>query len=327
MPYEHIKKEERIKIEGWLRADHPASAISRFLGRDPGTISRELARGRDEAGRYRASLAERRRRKVRRVANQERRKILPGSSLAAAVEAGLKKYWSPEQVAGRLKRQHRGRTVVCHETIYRYLYAERKDLMTYLRCQKGRYRRRRGTRDRAKQREESKKKRIDTRPKVIEKRSRLGDWEGDTIVGKEKSQHILTHVDRKSGLLLADKVTVATAEEVSAITIRRFRNVAKKKRLTVTYDNGVQFAAHEVTERDAEIDVYFAYPYHSWERGTNENTNGLLRQFFPKGSPFATVTQRCVANAVARINHRPRKRHHYLTPAEVFSGRSEKVAV
>ena len=246
--------------------------------------------------------------------------MVPGSPVATAVIKGIKRYWSPEQVAGRLKRRYRGKTVVCHETIYRYLYADARELLPYLRCQKGKYRRRRGTRTRAKQREEAKKKRIDRRPKIVEKRQRLGDWEGDTIVGKEKTQHILTHVDRKSGLLLADKVAVATSEQVRNIVVQRFARVPKKKQHTITYDNGVQFADHETIEREAQLDVYFAYPYHSWERGTNENTNGLLRQFFPKGSAFATVTQTQISRAVSLINHRPRKRHHYLTPAEVFAG-------
>ncbi len=189
--------------------------------------------------------------------------------------------------------------------------------MKYLRCQKGKYRRRYGTRIREKHREEQKKKRIDKRPSEVEKKKRVGDWEGDTIVGKDKS-HILTHVDRKSGFGIADKLSRGLAELMSKITQERFRNIPKNKRHTITYDNGTTFSEHELTEKKTKIDIYFANPYHSWERGCNENFNGLLRQFFPKKSSFATVTQEQIEKVIKLINNRPRKRLNYRTPAEVF---------
>ncbi|PIT89109.1 MAG: hypothetical protein COU27_02055 [Candidatus Levybacteria bacterium CG10_big_fil_rev_8_21_14_0_10_36_7] len=163
-----------------------------------------------------------------------------------------------------------------------------------------------------------KKRRINQRPKIVEKRARIGDWEGDTIVGKEKMIHILTHTERKSGLLLADKLEKATAEITKQKTINRFNGVPKKKKQTITYDNGSTFASHRETEEKTGIIIYFANPYHSWERGTNENTNGLLRQFFPKKSSFATITQNEIEKAVRLINRRPRKRLNYLTPYEIF---------
>ena len=163
------------------------------------------------------------------------------------------------------------------------------------------------------------KRRVDERPQVIEKRKRLGDWEGDTIVGKEKTERILTHVDRKSGVLLADKVSRMNAPVVRAISVQRLRTLPDDKRHTVTYDNGIEFSEHEFIERDGKVKVYFAYPYHSWERGTNENTNGLLRQFFPKGTAFRTISQENIDHVVSLINNRPRKRHNYQTPLEVFN--------
>ena len=152
---------------------------------------------------------------------------------------------------------------------------------------------------------------------MVENRGRIGDWEGDTIVGKDKS-HILTHVDRKSGLLLADKLEKGLAELTKKKVVERFRNIPRDKRYTITYDNGSTFAEHEMIERETKIDIYFAYPYHSWERGCNENCNGLLRQFFPKKSSFKEVEQEDIDKVVKLINNRPRKRLNYYTPKEVF---------
>jgi IS30 family transposase len=229
--------------------------------------------------------------------------------------------WSPEQIAGRLKRdypcdktKHIGK-----DTIYKHIYNQRKDLVKYLRCQKGKYRRRYGTRIREKQREALRKKRIDQRPKEAELRLRVGHWEGDTMVGKDRKPAILTHTERKTGLVLADKLQRATGELTKEKTIKRFNGLPREKRLTMTYDNGSEFSEFELTERETGLAIYFAYPYHSWERGCNENANGLLRQFFPKKSLFATITQEQIQKAVGLINHRPRKRLNFLTPYEAFN--------
>ncbi len=187
-----------------------------------------------------------------------------------------------------------------------------------MRCQKGKYRRKRGTLLREKQREDAKKRRIDLRPEVVNERKRLGDWEGDTVVGHGHSGALLTPVERKSGYLVADKLARATADAVNETTVTSMGRIPKKKRLTCTYDNGSEFSLHENTEKLLEMLIYFAWPYHSWERGTNENTNGLLRQFFPKKMPFWHITQKDVEKAVILINNRPRKRLGYLTPHEVL---------
>lgn len=230
----------------------------------------------------------------------------------------LKLYWSPEQIAGRLRERHK-KTIICHETIYQWIYHERSDLKQYLRSQKGKYRRRHGSNRRKRMREkEGTKRRVDTRSQIIEERKRIGDWEGDTVVGKEKTERILTHVDRKSGLLLADKLSGIKADVVRGVAVRRLNTLPSHQRYSVTYDNGIEFAEYEFIERDAAVTVYHAYPYHSWERGTNENTNGLLRQFFPKRSAFRDITQEKIDQAVSLINNRPRKRHNYRTPLEVF---------
>ncbi len=145
----------------------------------------------------------------------------------------------------------------------------------------------------------------------------IGHWEGDTILGKDK-HHILTHTERKSGLILADKLKTPTARKTRKKTRLRFKGFSEDKKLTMTYDNGATFTEHELIERETGFTVYFAYPYHSWERGCNKNANGLLRQFFPKKTNFATITQKEIQKAVRLLNTRPRKRLNYATPYEVF---------
>lgn len=321
MSYTHFTKEERIRLAALKQAELSNIAIARELRRDKATIGRELNRNRSaEKKKYLPGHAEDLCHERRANANQQFNKIIPDSALEKYIVKKLKKYWSPEQIAGRIKRKHLFKTTIVHETIYQYIYNDKPELKKYLRCTKGKYRRRYGTKKREKQREEAKKKRIETRPAIVETRSRIGDWEGDTIVGDEKTIHILTHVDRKSGKLLADKASVATAPTIRSLTVARFNKLPKKKRKTITYDNGTQFAEHETTERDLKISIYFANPYHSWERGTNENTNGLLRFFLPKKTPFKNLTQQKLDRYVKLINTRPRKRHNYATPEEVFSG-------
>lgn len=317
MPYNHITHEERVKIEAWKEAEETNGDIARLLGRSSSTIGGELKR---TVGTYNARQAQRRCIETRKTANAEPRKIIADSPLAKYIERRIRKYWSPEQIVGRRDKEKPQEVQVFHETIYTYIYKVKPELKRFLRCRKGKYLRRYGTKIREKRREEAKKKRIDMRPEIVEQRNRIGDWEGDTVVGQEKVQHILTHVDRKSGLLLADKVEKAAAENIRKITVRRFQKIAKEKYLTIIYDNGVQFAEHKALEQDLDIDVYFAYPYHSWERGTNENTNGLLRQFVPKGSCFQGVTQQQLDRYIKLINSRPRKRLGYRTPLEVFDG-------
>ena len=315
--YTHIKPDERVELAILLRAGHKKSEIARFLGKHPSSISREIRRNSTNEGRYNCLLAKKNTRIKRLNANKRFRKLRHNKKLRRYIERKLRKYWSPEQIAGRLAYRF-GKTIVCHETIYQFIYKYREDLKKLLRCQRGKYKHRYGTRKREKAREESKKKRIDTRPEIVETRKRLGDFEGDTIIGKGRSGRILTHVDRMSGYLLADKLKRGLAEITRKTTVKRFKNLPKKKCHTITYDNGSEFEEYELIEREAKVDVYHAYPYHSWERGTNENTNGLLRQFFPKKSSFSEVTQEQLEKVVHLINHRPRKRLGYLTPHEVF---------
>jgi len=319
MSYKHITCEQRIELSALLRAGVSQKSIARQLGLHRITVWREVKRNKGSGIQYDVRIAQGHVRRRRKNANARGDKIKNDKKLKAFIIKKLRLYWSPEQIAGRL-RLSKGRTVICHETIYRFIYRQAPELICYLRHQKNKYRKRHGSRKRMIRAREMDKKRIDTRPAVVETRERIGDWEGDTIVGGEKVTGILTHVDRKSGLLLADKLEKTHAEYVRKITVKRFSSIPSHQRLTVTYDNGFSFAEHNLTERQTNMTVYFAYPYHSWERGTNENTNGLLRQFYPKRTPFIDLKQEDLDKIVKLINTRPRKRLHYRTPQEVFNG-------
>jgi IS30 family transposase len=312
-----ITSDQRNEIYALKRAGHKQKDIARLLHKDPSSISRELKRNRNEAGRYLARPAKLKTKKRRINANERFKKIENNEALRRYVVKKLKKYWSPEQIAGRWSKEHKIKHIG-KDSVYKFVYEKRKDLVRYLRCQKGKYRRRYGTRLREKQREEQKKRRIDQRPEIIDLRERIGDWEGDTIRGQGNSGHLLTNVERKSGYLVSAKLDRATAENVNDFTIKYFRNIPKDKRLSITYDNGSEFAGYDIIEQRLGMTAYFAFPYHSWERGTNENTNGLMRQFFPNKSRFDNITKEHLNEVVRLINNRPRKRLKYLTPYEVF---------
>lgn len=320
MSYLHFKPEQRNELAVLLRANTKQNKIAEILNKSPSAISQELKRNftNNKVG-YDAGIAKENTRNRRIEANKRFKKVENNIWIENYIIKKIKKYWSPEQISGRLKKDYPNEKdkQIGKDSIYKFIYKKRKDLVKYLRCQKGKYRRRYGTKIREKQREELKKRRINERPEIVETRERIGDWEGDTIVGKDKS-HILTHVERKSGVVKARKLPKGTAEITKIETIKTFEKISKNKKHTATYDNGTTFSDHKETERITGITIYFANPYHSWERGTNENCNGLLRQFFPKKSSFAKITQREIDKVCNLINNRPRKRHNYLTPNEVF---------
>lgn len=354
MAYKHLTKDERTTISAFNKAGWTQTQIASEMGINQATISRELSRNSvscctSNQSIYNPTTAHKQSKQRRIKINKTQLiKITRGSKLWEYIVNKMTiDNWSPEQIAGRLKKdwedwgkgvngfdpKTRPEHQVCHETIYKWLYdlASNKDDPNYkndlelknqltltLRYNKGKYRRRHGTRQRRKECEAIKKNRIDTRPSEVETRERIGDWEGDTIVGGEKDKHILTHVERRSGYLLADKLEQATAQQTQIATLARFRLLPEDKKHSITYDNGVQFSLHQGTEQKSGIPIFFAYPYHSWERGTNENTNGLLRQYYPKGSLFSHITQPQLDQVVNLINNRPRKRLNYLTPREVF---------
>lgn len=316
MSYTHLTRDQRVELGALWRAGHKQAQIARLLGMHRATIGREIRRnGHSNKSGYNARVAQYRAR-IRRLEANFRPRIAPNSFLDLYIPRALACEYSPQQIAGKLKFVF-GQPIVCHETIYRWVYLERPDLRPFLRCTKGKYRHKRGTNARWKQRELTKKRHIDERPAVVETRSRVGDWEGDTVHGAAKSGYIATLVERKSGYLLARKLQNPNGEEMlDAVT--GLQAVPAEKRLTLTLDNGFEMSEHEEMERRVGLKVYFARPYHSWERGTNENTNGLLRQYFPKKTSFEAVTQADVDRAVLRMNTRPRKRLNYQSPFTVF---------
>ncbi|MBI4426825.1 MAG: IS30 family transposase [Candidatus Kerfeldbacteria bacterium] len=316
MAYTHLTKDQQYKIQSWQELGMPQIEMADRLNKHRSTISRELARNSYPNGRYAAGHAYALQRQRRKAGKRTTKKLLRDPALWRAVLRGLKEKDSPEQIAGQRQRDRKRR--VAHETIYRFLYTERPWLVGLLRQKKGKYRRRHGTKAREKHRELAKKTWITERPAIINERQEMGHWEGDTIIGKEKIVGIATHVEWVSGYGFADKLDRVTAEAMHAVTVRRFAMLPPDKRLSEADDNGREFSAHEETAEALNMVRYFALPYHSWERGSNENWNGLLRQFFPKGTSFATITQRDVDEAVRNLNHRPRKRLNYLTPYEVF---------
>ncbi len=253
----------------------------------------------------------RRRRRQIRIAAMEGIRTLKGA-LLRTVAKRLKAHESPEQIAGVLG-------TVDASTIYRYLNERAPHLKRYLRSSKGKYRRKRGTKIRERAREHAKKRRIDERPRIVERRSRIGDWEGDTMLGRDKRVRIVTFVERRSGYLVAFLLPKMRSELLMALALKRFRNIAKAKRKTLTLDNGVEFSDWERFEKRSGMTVYFAYPYHAWERGTNENTNGLLRQYFPKALDFNLIKSEELARVVCRLNDRPRKRLAFKSPHYIFS--------
>ena len=227
---------------------------------------------------------------------------------------------SPEQASQRLVLE--GGLQISHESIYLHIYADKRrggDLWRHLRCQKPRRKRyasgqeRRGT--------IKNRVGIDERPVIVEQKSRIGDWEGDTVIGKNHRGALVTLAERKSRYILAAQVPDKHASGVTAAVTRLLRP-HKGKCYTMTFDNGKEFAEHETIAAELDADVYFAHPYHSWERGLNENSNGLLRQYFPKGMELVEVTQEQVQWAVDRLNHRPRKVLGFRTPFEVFFGKT-----
>lgn len=312
MAYTHIGPSDWLVIARMLRAGHGIREIARVLGKNAGSVSRHVAESGGRGG-YDVREVRRRKRMARITAMQSIRVI--GGALLRRIVRELKEHRSPEQIAGVLAVE--GRTLAA-STIYRYLDERAPHLKRFLRSRKGKYRRRRGTKIREKAREQAKKRRIDERPKVVERRGRLGDFEGDTMQGRDKRVRIVTFVDRRSGYLIAYLLPKMRAELLTTLALKHFRHIPRTKRRTVTLDNGPEFSDWERLEKRSRMTVYFAYPYHFWERGTNENTNGLLRQYFPNDLDFNLITAQELATVVRRLNDRPRKRLGFKTPRALF---------
>ena len=303
MDYTHLTREERYQIYVLKKAGHKQSEIAKLLNRSGSTISRELSRNRGGRG-YRPKQAQAKA-EDRRAINARR----VDDDVWQVAQEKLLMHWSPEQISGHVN--------ISPETVYQRIYADKQSgglLWKNLRCQKKR-RKRYGKIERRGQ--IPNRLFIEDRPAIVDERKRIGDWEADTIIGKNHRQAIVSIVERKTGLTLIKKVERKTAKAVSQAMIHLLKPYKNKVR-TITSDNGREFAGHEDIAKKLKADFYFAHPYASWERGTNENTNGLIRQYFPKNRDFTTITQKEINFAMERLNNRPRKRLGYRTPNQVF---------
>ena len=311
MSYTQLTQAQRYQIYVLLKTEHSQTKIAVVIGVNKSTISRELKRNRGKRG-YRPKQAQRFAQRRRRKAVHTR---IPKETWAK-IEAKLREDWSPEQVSNWLKKNTD--TAVSHEWIYQYIYMNKRtggDLHKHLRCQKKR-RKRAGDYDRRGQIPHQVS--IEERPEIVEKRARLGDWEADTIIGAGKRGAIVTLVERKSRFTLLKQVTRRTAAAVEEAILDLLRPFPTSTH-TITFDNGKEFSNHQTIARELQANMFFAHPYSSWERGTNENTNGLIRQYFPKGSDFSTITDDQISFVKERLNHRPRKCLDFQAPVMVFS--------
>lgn len=312
MSHTHIGPGDWACIGRMLKAGYSLREIARTLGKNVSSLSRHVN---EHGGRDGYDGREvRRKKRMKRIAAMNSIRVVTGA-VQRFITKQLKDHKSPEQIAGVLAlKKRRGVT----STIYRYIQERAPHLKKYLRSQKGKYRRRRGTKIREKQRERAKKRRIDERPDIIERRGRIGDFEGDTLMGRDKRVRIVSFVDRRTGYLIAFLLPKMNACLLTSLATIHFRKIPRRKRRTFTLDNGSEFSDWERLEKKSGMTVYFAYPYHFWERGSNENTNGLLRQYFPKTYDFNLITPAELTEVVRRLNNRERKRLGFLSPRQIF---------
>jgi IS30 family transposase len=318
MKYRQITSNERYAIAALRRQGFSMRAIARDLERSPSTIAREVARNHCRTdGAYRPSKADSRTR-TRRARSRRNRRFSEDDF--ALVERCIRLKWSPEQVAGRLRDD--GILSISHQTIYLYVRGDRAaggDLWRFMR--QSRKKRRKAYRSRDSRGRLAGKRHISERPPEVETRKAFGHWEIDTVLGDSHSGHcILTIVERMTGYLLVGKLARHTAAETTERCIELIKR-DRRRFTTITSDNGSEFHGYKDIEVATGVTFYFATPHHSWERGSNENTNGLIRQYLPKRTSMAKITQ-ADCDAIARaLNTRPRKRHDWKTPEECYANR------
>lgn len=314
MSYTQLTEVERYQIYALNKAGHNQNEIADQLGRSSSTISRELRRNKGQRG-YRPAQAQRLSETRRREAPKARKITV---DVMAWIKVLIRQELSPQQITDYLERHKK--ISLHHETIYQLIYEDKAnggDLYQHLRIVSKPYRKRYGSYDRRgkiKNRVD-----IDERPEVVERRSRIGDWEGDTVVGKGRKSALLTMVERKTLYTVIVKLTGKQADLLAASAINAMKRL-KDQVKTITFDNGLEFAEHEEIAKALGANIYFAHPYASWERGTNENTNGLIRQYFPKGTDFNDITDEQITEVMDKLNNRPRKTRGCRSPNELFKG-------
>ncbi len=312
MTYHQITWAERYQIASLRAVGARPAAIARELRRHPSTILREVRRNRNCEERYRAHPAQ-----CQAVArrSRSRRNRRLGAAEWGHVVRHLRARWSPEQIAGWGRRT--GALTISHETIYRYVAYDRRsggELHRYLRGARKLRRRRAGS---ARRGSGLLGPSIGLRPASVERREQIGHWEIDTVLGRGSRECILSLVERKTGYVVIGQLPNRTADAFAQRATQLIRAQPRTVR-TITADNGTELHGYRTIERRTQCRFFFATPYHAWERGTNENTNGLIRQYLPKGRSMAGLTQRDCAHIARELNQRPRKRLGYRTPEECY---------
>lgn len=320
--YCRLARRERYQIEVLLKRGDGVRAIALALNRSPSTISRELRRNGDPLvyRAYWATAAEERTQRIRHRDRAEIRLIDSDSEMKSRIRECLSCDWSPEQISGSMRRRKWG-FYASYSTIYRFIYRDALyggDLWKKLRKPRKKRMRMQYLKYRPNQGKILNRVFIEHRPKVIEKRARRGDWERDTVRGSKHEPVILSIVDRKSRLTRLALLEKKSSRDVHLATVRLLHRDPHVK--SVTNDNGREFSWHEETSESLRRPIFFTHPHCSWERGTNENTNGLIRQYFPKGSDFSKLTQAQVQAVEDLLNQRPRKCLEYKTPYEAHYG-------
>jgi len=317
--YHHLTLEEREKLFGYKKQELSLRTIAIKLKRNVGTISRELKRNAPYGQAYLPCIAQRR--SVKRCVNQRSQASWKGPAVYLYVREHLKeeKYqWSPEQIAGRLSIDY-PKLHICHETIYQAIYARenKKDkLWQYLTVRRQK-RMKKGGRHVHKDSRIPEAVSIDKRPKVVDKRKQIGHWETDNVIGKQTDKTALSvTVERKLKVTLLSKLSAKTADEKTKQLFIKMARLPDDLRKTMTADNGSENTNHKEITSSLDMAVYFCHPYHSWERGTVENTNGRIRKFVPKGMSMDSITEQDIATIEWRLNNTPRKCLGYMTPYE-----------
>jgi transposase, IS30 family len=317
--YHRLTEGQRNQVYALKKAGLKQYAIADQIGVHKSTISREFKRNTGLRG-YRPKQAH------RLACSRQAQICRTRISDAAWTGIGemIREDWSPEQITGHLKEI--GERSVSPEWIYQHIYADKRnggDLHARLRCQKKRRKRYGGIERRG---QIKNRVSIEKRPAVVDLRSRVGDWEADTVIGKQGHSVLVTLVERKTRFTVAIKAINKTARAVTD-AICDYLRPYQERVLTLTYDNGREFAYHEEIARELAAEGFFAHPYHSWERGLNENTNGLIRQYIPKGKDIDDLSDEDVAKIIEKINKRPRKCLGFKTPNQLFLGHNQHVAL
>lgn len=323
MSYEQLSYEDRILIAHLRKERLGIRAIARRLNRSPSSISRELARNGPRAGSYGAMASQAKTAARRKGAYPGRRK-LDHAPLAAQVEQWLRLVWSPAIIEAKLKAHYPRdpKMRVSRQTIYTWVWEQREDLIPFLWINKRRWRKKYGSAD--KRGQIADRVPIEKRPASANNRSRCGHWEGDTIEGAKHRGYVGSFVERKSRFVLLTPLPNKKSQTLNAGLARRMKSVPKKLRRTITLDNGKEFADHKGITARTDLEVFFARPYASWQRGLNEQTNKLVRRFLPKGMDFTGLTYAQVAKVERALNNRPRKCLGYRSPMEVYQDLIDK---